>query len=97
MMRLQDKDFGERPIRPYRPRIRPANVSDLPSVLDTEQAANVLRMSVERVRAFTGESERHLRRLKYSREYLYDVREVLRFLDVWTAEGGPESRDRRAS
>jgi hypothetical protein len=93
MMRL-GSEAEAKPVRPHRPRIRPANVADLPTVLDTEQAANVLRMSIERVRAYTGESERHLRRLKYTREYLYDVREVLRFLEVWTDE--PES-ERRAS
>ena len=75
---------GPQIVRPRRPRIQPANVRDLPTVLDSAQAANVLRMSVERVRAYTGDGERRLSRLKYTNDYLYDVREVLRFLEIWT-------------
>lgn len=64
--------------RTYRPRIQPANLADLPTVLDSEQASSVLRISVERVRAYTNSGD--LKRLRYSRDYLYDAEEVRRFL-----------------
>ena len=67
-------------------RIIPANLDELPSVLDTRQASNVLRVSVERVRRLTAEGE--LRRLTYSRQYLYSSGEIVRFLCASTAQGG---------
>lgn len=71
--------------RAYERRIEPANLRDLPSVIDAEQMANVLRVSIERVRALTASGE--LRRLTYSRTLLYDAREALRFLEESTEEG----------
>lgn len=59
-------------------RIQPANFRNLPSVLDVEQAGSVLRISVERVRAYTQAGL--LRRLTYTRAFLYDAREVQRFM-----------------
>ncbi len=73
--------------RGYRRRIEPANLRELPSVLDAEEMANVLRISVERVRKLTASGE--LRRLTYSRALLYDAREALRFLAEHTDAGGP--------
>lgn len=67
-------------------RIQPANLADLPSVLDSEQAANVLRISVEKVREFTRTGR--LRRLLYTSDFLYDAREIRRFLREETAEAG---------
>ncbi len=68
--------------RVYTRRIEPANLADLPTVLDTAQASNVLRVSVERVRELTKAGR--LRNLAYSSDYLYDAREVLRFLEEAT-------------
>ena len=68
--------------RAYTRRIEPANLRDLPSVLDTQQTANVLRVSVERVRELAKAGR--LRNLAYSSDYLYDAREVLRFLEEAT-------------
>ncbi len=71
--------------RKYEPRIAPARIQELPTVLDAEQVADVLRIGVERVRKLTQEGA--LRRLSYSRIYLYDYREVLRFLKESTDDG----------
>jgi hypothetical protein len=60
-------------------RIRPANIADLPTVLDTEQAANVLRISRERVCDLANEGRLH--RLQYSkRDFLFWSEEIERFL-----------------
>jgi len=75
-------------------RIQPANLKDLPSVLDTKQAARVLRISVEQVRKFTAEGR--LQRLVYSPRFLYDARQVLQFLEEST-EGGSHSSRRSAA
>lgn len=64
--------------RAYERRIEPANLRDLPSVLDTQQMANVLRVSIERVRELTEAGE--LRRLTYTRSLLYPAWEARRFL-----------------
>lgn len=64
--------------RVYERRIAPANLRDLPTVLDSEQMANVLRVSIERVRELTEAGE--LRRLTYTRSLLYPAWEARRFL-----------------
>ena len=68
-------------------RIIPANLRELPTVLDAAQASNVLRISVARVRVLTHAGE--LRRLTYSRQMLYSSREIVRFLLASTPTGGP--------
>ena len=73
--------------RVYGRRIVPANLADLPSVLDAEQMANVLRISIERVRELTNAG--HLRRLTYSRSFLYDARAARRFLREASTEEIP--------
>lgn len=73
------------------PRITPLNVADLPSVVDTAEVANVLRVSQDTVRRLTAAGL--LRRLAYSTRHLYDVREVLRFLEEQT-EAEPKQQQR---
>lgn len=73
---------------PRERRIQPVKLTDLPSVLDVEQASNVLRVSVERVRELTKQGQ--LRRLRYTRQFLYDAREILRFLAEQTATEGDD-------
>lgn len=73
---------------PRERRIQPVRLTDLPSVLDVEQASNVLRVSVERVRDLTNQGQ--LRRLRYTRQFLYDAREILRFLEEQTAVEGDD-------
>lgn len=71
-------------------RIRPANLADLPSVLDARQASNVLRVSIERVRDLADEGI--LRRLTYSRQLLFAADELERFLYASTRkEGDPHA------
>lgn len=77
--------------RSYERRIAPANLADLPSVLDTQQTANVLRVSVERVRELANSGE--LARLDYSSDFLFASFAVRRYLRehsaaVTRAEGG---------
>jgi hypothetical protein len=72
-------------------RITPLNVDDLPSVLDTAQVANVLRVRQDKVRQLTAAGL--LRRLAYSPRHLYDKREVLRFLEEQT-EAEPKQQQR---
>lgn len=74
--------------QPRERHIQPVNLNDLPSVLDVEQASNVLRVSVERVRDLTNQGK--LRRLRYTRQFLYDAREILRFLSEQTAADGDD-------
>lgn len=76
-----------------RRRIQPANLADLPSVLDVEQTSNVLRCSVERVRALTRDGS--LRRLAYLQTaWIYDAEEVRRFLRVQSVPGGALDEER---
>jgi len=70
---------------PHRQRIKPARLRDLPSVLDISQVANVLRVSRRSVYGYVAAGE--LRRLRYSRVFLFDAREIERFLE---RETGPE-------
>ena len=63
-------------------KIHPANLCDLPSVLDTAQAASVLRVDVCTVRKLTKDGR--LTRLAYSPRFLFDAREILRFLAAET-------------
>ena len=56
-------------------RIEPANLDDFPSVLDINQVANVLRVSVATTRSLED-----LQRLDYSRVRLYSKEEVAAFL-----------------
>lgn len=70
------------------------NLCDLPSVLDTSQAAAVLRVDIKTVRFWT--TIGLLRRLRYTRRFRYDQRELLRFMELasdpeWWAEHGPQS------
>ena len=69
---------GSTASRKNKTRIQPTRLEDLPSVLDVEQASDVLRVSVERVRELTKQGQ--LRRLRYTRQFLYDSREIRRFL-----------------
>ena len=64
-------------------RIKPAKLDRLPSVLDTQQVSDTLRISVERVRELTRLGLLH--RLRYSRDYRYAKCEVRRFLR-WSTE-----------
>lgn len=64
--------------RVYERRIAPANLRDLPTVRDLEKMANVLRVSIERVRELTEAGE--LRRLTYTRSLLYPAWEARLFL-----------------
>jgi len=66
-------------------RITPRNFAELPSVLDSDEVSDVLRINVNRVRELTRGGR--LRRLSYSANYLYDAREVMRFLEEETADG----------
>jgi hypothetical protein len=75
--------------RDYQARITPANLADMPSVLDSQQAADVLRMGVERVRAYTNAGVLH--RLRYTRSYLYSAQELLRFMDAMSNSDGDGS------
>lgn len=60
-------------------RIKPTNLRNLPTVLDSEQAGNVLRVSVQTVRKLARDGR--LRRLRYSpRDYYFHNKEVERFL-----------------
>jgi hypothetical protein len=59
-------------------RIAPANLADLPSVLDTQETANVLRVSVERVRELANSGD--LERLDYTRDFLFAAFAVRRYL-----------------
>ena len=66
-------------------RIQPANLAELPSVLDARQASNVLRVSIEHVRVLAAAGA--LRRLTYSRQLLFAADEVERFLYATTLKG----------
>lgn len=60
-------------------RIEPARLDDLPTVLDADEVANVLRISREAVCRLANEGELH--RLTYSRrEFLFWSEEIVRFL-----------------
>jgi len=72
---------------PRRPRINPANIQDLPSVLDPQQTADVLRYSIESVRELANLGLLH--RLCYTSNLLFDAREVRRFLR-WSTEQSRE-------
>jgi hypothetical protein len=65
------------------PRINPARFREKPAVVDANEAADLLRVSVEHVRELTRLDL--LRRLSYTRNMLYDQREVQRFL-TWSTE-----------
>ena len=64
--------------RPYEVRIDPADLFKLPTVLDTADLMNVLRIGENHVRQLVEAGQ--LRRLKYSREVKVYRGEVLRFL-----------------
>ncbi len=64
--------------RTYARRITPANLRDLPSVLDTQEVANVLRISVERVRELANSGE--LERLDYTSDFLFASFAVARYM-----------------
>jgi hypothetical protein len=67
-------------------RIRPARIADLPTVLDSEQAANVLRVSREAVCRLANEGQLH--RLAYSRrDFLFWQGEILRYLSEQSVAG----------
>ena len=72
-------------------RIKPANLCQLPSVLDTKEAASVLRVDVCTVRELTKDGR--LRRLAYSPRFYYYNREVERFLEEQT-EAEPKRQQR---
>jgi hypothetical protein len=59
------------------------NFRDAPSVVNAEEAGDLLRVRVGRVRELTNLGL--LRRLRYTTKMLYDVREVRRFLK-WSTE-----------
>jgi len=63
-------------------KIQPANLRALPSVLDTKEAASLLRVDAQTVRKLTKDGR--LRRLAYSPRFLFDAREILRFLAAET-------------
>lgn len=64
--------------RAYEARISPADVLRLPTVLDTADLMNVLRIGENRVRELVATGQ--LGRLRYSREIKVYRGEVLRFL-----------------
>jgi hypothetical protein len=64
--------------RAYSRRINPANLADLPTVLNTQQVSDVTIMSLERVRRAANAGE--LRRLDYSTDFLFHSEEVARYL-----------------
>ena len=61
-----------------------ANLDELPSVLDAEQVARVLRVRPARVRELSQNGE--LSRLAYTRVYLFSSDEVRAFLARQTAK-----------
>jgi len=78
--------------RTYAQRITRANLRDLPSALDTEQASAATGMSIERVRTMTADpfdpeqmaDPLRLHHLAYTRDFLYSQAEVRRFMRAWT-------------
>jgi hypothetical protein len=64
--------------RSYERRIAPANLADLPSVLNTQDVSNVLRVSPGVVQRMAREGE--LPHLDYSRNLLFAASAIRRYL-----------------
>jgi maltose-binding protein MalE len=84
------KSSGRTPGTRRETRIHPANLADLPTVLDAGQAGDVLRISREAVCRLANEGQ--LQRLAYAkRDFLFYAEEVVRFL----AEQSRPTREER--